>query len=192
MTRRLKPRESQALALVLLLLVIVLAAFAIHRANQLAHRHYDEPIESRLDQIARYRGVIASKEAYEQAILAVEKKDAGKYYLKTSTPSLAAADIQLIVQTLIEANALRLESMQIKPHHEEGGYRKVTLNFRVRGTLQALQQALHSIESAEPYLFVEDFSINSTVNPGGFKPTPGVEPEVFALFDVSGYARARK
>lgn len=189
--RPLTPGEYRLLAVLLLLGVIAALAVAVYIPVRSAHRHYDETIAARLDHLARFQRVAAQRADLEAQMAKVRARDASRFYLKVSTPALAAADIQQVVQTLIEANGLRLESMQISPHKDEGGHRRITVNLRVRGKLSGIQNMLYSLEASQPYLFVDALNVQSTVRQN-YAPMPGVEPDVMVMFDLSGYAQVKK
>ncbi len=189
--RPLRPAESRALALGLLIALIVAAVYAVIEIDRRLHAHYDAAIETQLDLLARYNRIAGMRVDYERAITDIKTRDADKFFLKASAPALAAADIQQIVQTLIEANGLRAESMQVAPHKDHDGYRQISLNMRLRGKLGGVQQMLHSLEATQPYLFVDNLAVQSTVR-GNFVPRHDVEPEVMLQMDVSGLARIRK
>jgi len=189
--RPLTALEKRLAAITLSLLVLAAVAAAVVFPYRLAARHYDEAIETRLDEIARYQRIAAAKQSVQKAIAEVNGRDARKFFLKSSASALAAADIQQIVQTLVEANALQLESMQIAAPKNEDGYRRIALNLRLRGKLAGLQNTLYSLEMTQPYLFIDNLSIQSTVRPN-FRPTPGVEPDVMSQFDLYGYAQVIK
>jgi general secretion pathway protein M len=189
--RPLKPMESRLLAVGLLVAIAAGAAYALADAKRRGHAHFDELIAQRLDQVARYNRVAATRADYEKNIAAVAAREADRFYLKASAPALAAADIQQVVQTVVEANGLRSESMQIAPHKDEDGRRQITVNLRLRGKLQGVQNMLYALETTQPYLFIDNLNIQSTVR-FNFVPTPGVEPEVMAQFDLSGYALLKK
>jgi hypothetical protein len=67
----------------------------------------------------------------------------------------------------------------------------VTLSLRVRGKLNAVQRAIYSLEMAQPYLFIDNVSLFSTVR-SNYVPIPLVEPDVIAQFDIYGYAYLKK
>ena len=53
-------------------------------------------------------------------------------------------------------------------------------------TPSALQKTLYAIETAIPYLFIENVTLRATV-PRGYKPPPNQEPEVSATMEVQAY-----
>lgn len=190
MIRPMNPRESRIAAILLLFVILALLAVAVYLPLRAKHRHYDDAIESLLDRQARYHRIASSRPDIEAAIEALGKLDTRKYYLTNRGPALAAAEIQQIVQTLVEANGLRMESMQVAPHKDEDGRRRIVVNFQLAGAIAPMQRVLHALETTEPYLFVENLMIRAMV-PRNYKPQPLVEPEITAQFDLSGYAMVR-
>ena len=66
-------------------------------------------------------------------------------------------------------------------------YRQITISLQLTAPLSALKAMLYKIESARPYLFINNFSVRSYA---GFapRPTPATEPELTIQFDLAGYA----
>ena len=63
------------------------------------------------------------------------------------------------------------------------------MNVQLTANIFALRKILNAIESSVPYLFVDNFTVRSTI-PSSYRPPPGQEPEMFVILDVSGYAPA--
>ena len=187
----LSPVQSRVLAIVLLLAVFVVLAVLVYVPWQRAHIHYDTAIEDRLDRTSRYLRIAAQRQNVEANIAHIQKKNAGRYYLKASAPALAAAEVQQMAQTIIEANELKVESTQIVAHKDEGPRRKVAVSFQLRGPLPAVQKTLYEMETALPYLYVDNLVVRSSAA-RGFKPVPGVEPDVQVQFELYAYARIAK
>ena len=185
------PLQSRVLAIVLLMAMLVLLAVLIYLPWQAAHRHYDTAIEDQQDRTARYLRIAAQRQNFEENITLIAKRDAGRYYLKSSAPALAAAEVQQMAQNIIEANQLKLESAQIGLHKDDGPRRKVAVNFQLRGSLPAVQKALYELETALPYLFVDKLLVRSSVA-RQFMPQPGVEPDVLVQLELSAIALIAK
>lgn len=187
----LTPMRSRALAILLLLVACALLGLALYLPVRGAHLHYDTAIEENLDRMARYLRIAAQKKQVETDIAAIKGKDARRHYLKAASPALAAAEVQQLAQAIIDANALKVESTQIAPHKDEQGRRKVTINYRLRGQLPALQKMLYELEMLIPYVFIDNLVFRSSVV-RAFRPVPGVEPEVLVQFDLYGFALVNK
>jgi general secretion pathway protein M len=185
--RPLSPYEKKLLAVLLLLAAVAAIVVAVAVPYTKMVKRYDDAIATSLDQLARYQRIVAARSDVQSALATVTAKDAKKFFLKTSAPAMAAADIQQIVQTLVEVNKLELESMQIAPPKNEDKYRKITLSLRLHGKLAGIQSTLYSLETTIPYLFVDNLNMQATVRQN-FIPQPGVEPDVRAQFDLIGYA----
>lgn len=187
MMRPLTPLQSKSLALALLVLVFILAALALAVPVMLAHRHYDATIEQLTDRMERYRRIIAMAPGLKAGLEQVKAHDGRKFYLKNATPALAAAEIQEIAKTVIDAQSGKLTSIQILPHKDEGGYRQIAVNLQFSGSIASIQKILYALETRQPYLFVGNLSIRSRMM-GNYRTAPGVEPEYFVQFDLIGYA----
>ncbi len=183
----LTPLQSKALAVSLLLLVIAAVCIAVAVPVFLLHRHYDEAKAEQLDRLQRYQRVANTRPQLQKLLDEVKNKETAQNFLKNTSPALAAAEIQEVAQTVIEAHGGKLTSMQISPHKDEAGYRQISLNVQLSGTMAALQKIIYDFEVTRPYLFINNLSLRSPL--GRFsRVTPGIEPEFNLQFDLMGYA----
>ena len=143
------------------MLVFVLAALALAVPVMLVHRHYDAAIEQLTDRLERYRRIIAMAPGLKAGLEKVKARDGRKFYLKNAAPALAAAEIQEIAKTIIEAQSGKLTSIQIIPHKDDGGYRQIAVNLQFSGSIASIQKILYALETRQPYLFVGNLSIQS-------------------------------
>lgn len=86
-----------------------------------------------------------------------------RHYLKSPSEALAAADLQGIIKRISISNRLQLQSTQILPAKKELDFTGITLNVRVRGKLANLVKVFHSLETGQPYLFIDNLSIRSRI-----------------------------
>ncbi|CAN5495092.1 hypothetical protein BH11PSE11_BH11PSE11_13030 [soil metagenome] len=187
MIRKLNKKQSRALAIGLLILLVIVVGLLIFIPARMAHRHYDKAIESSVDFLGRYQRIVATRADIQAALDRLKKLEGRKHFLKNTGAALAASEIQEIAKNLIETNSGRLISMQVVPQKEENGFRRVTVNIQFFSNMTVLRKILYTVETAQPYLFVDNASIRSQLN-AYYKPNPGIEPEVITQFDLSGYA----
>ena len=189
---RLTPRQSRALALSLLLLVVSAAVAAVALPTWLLHERYDSYLEDYTDRLQRYRRVEALRPAIEEATKAVEARAGRQYYLKAASTALSAAELQGSVTRIIETHKGRIASSQALPGKEDGKATepvKVAISVQMSSSIVSLLLILHSLETSQPYLFVDQLIVSA--NQGrGYKPVPGVQPEYVVQLTVSGFALA--
>jgi general secretion pathway protein M len=183
----LTPVQSRALAIALLLAVLAALAVMIYVPWKQAHLHYDTAIEDRLDRTSRYQRIAGQRQSVEANIALIKQRDPRSRYLKASAPALAAAEVQQMAQTIVEANELKVESTQITLHKDDGPRRRVAVNFQLRGQMPAVQKALHELETALPYLYVDNLVIRSSVA-RVFRHAAGTESDVLVQFDLYAFA----
>jgi len=193
---RLSPRQSRALAVLLLLLVIGAVVAAIAIPTWLLNEQYDSTLEDYTDRLKRYRRVVALRPAIEDAIKTVEARAGRQYYLKSASPALSAAELQGLVTKIIETNQGKIAASQALPAKEaakEAGKAaepvKVTISVQMSASIVPLLLILHTLETSQPYLFVDQLTVQA--NQGrGYRPVPGVEPEYVVSLTVFGFAPA--
>jgi hypothetical protein len=178
-------RRKAAVAFLALAVAILVAIVAI--PVLLAHRHYDSALEDMDGRLTRYERLASSRPALERKLDAVRAMNARKYFLRASAASLSAAEIQERVRQFIESNGGRLISVQVGPPRDDGRFRQVSVAVQLNASTPTLRRILLAMEAAEPYTFVDSLTVRTQVPPG-FKTMPGIEPEMFILLDISGYA----
>lgn len=185
--RPLSKNQSRALAIGLLILFLAMGALLLLIPVSMLHSHYDQAIDNQTDYLERYLRLAATRGEIQAILDQLKKKEGRKHFLKNTGAALAASEIQEIAKNLIEANSGKLNSMQVAPFKDDGGYRRITINVQLITSMPALRKILYSVETMQPYLLVDNVSINSQVN-ALYKGVPGIEPEMTVQFDLSGYA----
>lgn len=184
---QLTPRQSRLAALSLLVLVLAAAVLAVATPLWLLNRRYDSAIEDAVKRIERYSKIAGMRDALQKKAAEVKALGTSRHYLKSASPALAAAELQELVKSVLETNGGKLNSIQILPHKDEGLYRQVAISLQLTAPLSALKVMLYTLESARPYLFIDNFSVRSPIGFGS-RPAPAAEPELVIQFDLTGYA----
>jgi general secretion pathway protein M len=194
MNLALSPFQSRFAAFALMLFTLATLTAAIAFPTLWLHKRYDTYLEDYSDQLLRYRRVDSLRPRIQEALNDVEKLDARKLYLKSSSPSLAAAELQDLATRIIDAHKGRIVSSQIQSAKDAAKEDskakvplKVTISVQMNTSMVPLQLILHAVESNEPYLFIDQLTIRA--NQGrGFRAVPGVQPEFGVQMSISGYA----
>jgi len=187
MMRHLNSRQKRILAVGLAVVACLLVLAALIGPVWWLHNRYDRALDDFGSQLSRHLRIVAAKDATEARLTALKSGQQGRNFLKSANPTNAATEIQDVVRSAIESNGARFVAVQIPPHKDDGRYRQVTINVQMSANGPALRKVLHAIESGQPRLMVENFSVRQTVG-AGYKPVPGVEPDMFVQLDVVGFA----
>ncbi|MCW5590728.1 MAG: type II secretion system protein M [Burkholderiales bacterium] len=178
-------RRKAALGILAAAAALALAIVAL--PVWLAHRHYDDVLEDIDRRLVRYERLAAARPALEKKLEAVRAVGSRKYFLKAGAASLSAAEIQDKVRQLVEGNGGRIISVQPVAPRDEGRFRQVTVTIQANANIMALRRILLQLETSEPYVFVDALVVRAQVPPG-FKPAPGMEPDMFVQLDITGFA----
>ena len=185
---RLSPPRQRVLALVLLGMAVVLLLAGVLGPIVLLHRHYDGAIADTTDRLERYRRVAAQAPELRRALEVIKEKDGRRFYLKNTAPNLASAELSDLVRGAIENNGGRITTTQNPGSREEGAFRQLTVNVQFFATTPNLAKILAALDTAVPYLVVDNLSVRPLNAFRGFKPAPGQEPENNVQLDVSALA----
>lgn len=183
----LNPTQKKAAALAILVFVVALVLGAIALPVFMLNQHYDVALEDATSRLERYSRIVGTRDSLQKQALEVKALESQQHFLKSASPALAAAELQEKAQSVFEANGAKVNSIQVLPHKDDGQYRQVTVQVQLMAPLTAVKEMLFGMESAHPYLFLDNFSIrapNTQVN----RVEPANEPELVVQFDLTGYA----
>ena len=178
------PVQSKLAAIVLLLCAVAVVVSAIAVPWWLLKRHYDVALEDAITRLQRYSKIAGMHGGLQKKAEDLKSLNTTSHFLKSSSPALAATELQELVKTILEARGGKINSIQILPHKDEGEYRMVPVALQMAAPQSALRGMLHALESLQPYLFIDNLSIRS---PAG-NQVRAVEPDVIIQFDLTGYA----
>lgn len=185
--KQLNPTQSKAAALAILVLLCIVACAALALPVWLLNRHYDDALEDATSRLERYSKIVGMRDSLQKQALEVRALEAKRHFLKSASPALAAAELQEQAQAIFAANGAKVNSIQVLQHKDEGLYRQVSVQVQLLAPLTAVKGMLYGLESAHPYLFLDNFSIrapNMQVN----RPESANEPDLIVQFDLTGYA----
>ncbi len=157
-------------------------------------------IERTRDQLVRYQRLVATLPGLRAELEQVsQNQDFKAFYFDGATPALAGATLQQKVQDIVKAAGGRLVSTQILPATPNEQPPTVRVRIQLQGSTDQLLEVLYQLEEARPFLFVDQASIRSMVQPERVAPVqagrqirrPQPRPEAEDLtvrLDIFGYA----
>jgi general secretion pathway protein M len=152
------------------------------------HRHYDAAIDRMTRQWQSQTAFNAKRQQMVNALEALKTREPRKLYLKGATAALASAELQDVVKQAVESQGGRVLSVEGLANKEDAGYRQAAAKVTINVNNSNLRRVIHVLESQQPYVFMDNFSVRSNT-PAGFRPPPGAqEPDLFVQFDVTAIA----
>ncbi len=177
---------SQRLALAVLLLLVISLIALIAAPTWWLHRRYDHDEEAFRSKLIRFQEMAVQHGEYAKALEALKARNGRRFYLKATAINLAGAEVQDLVRTAVESNGARLGSIQIGQPRDDGGHRAVPVSVQLVANVQSLQRLLFALETQVPFLFIDSMTLRTAVF-RGFRPVPGVEPDINVQLDVSAF-----
>ncbi len=197
---RLDPKRASCLvAWGALLLIPTLLTLAVALPWWQRVHDLDEEIALQRDQLTRLQRLIGTLPGLKAELEHVQANDDVKaFYFDADTPALAGAQLQSEVQEIVRAAGARPISTQVLPVDAADHPPRVRVRVQLQGSTEQLLDMLLRIESARPFLFVDQMSIRSMssrrantvrnarqrVRRAAAGPAPG---DLTVRLDLSGY-----
>jgi hypothetical protein len=144
---------------------VLLLLAAIYRFYPLIGPMFSGSDEIRMKQeiLGRYQNVVARGDRvdadYARVSRMLSRVDAG--LLSGATESLAAVEIQNIINTIATANNIKIETMQVMRTRDvdEVGYAMIPVRFVFGSDIPQLKDMLYGIESHDKLLIVSEINV---------------------------------
>ncbi len=183
----LTPKQSKAAAIALLVVLVVLVIGAVALPVWWLNQRYGGAVDEAATRLAKYSRIVGMRDGLVTRAMEVKALEANHHFLKSASPALAAAELQEQAKVILDENGGKLNSIQILPHKDDGQYRQVSVALQLTAPLSAVKAMLYALESAHPYLFIDNFSMRS-MNMSATRNDGANEPELLVVFDLTGYA----
>ncbi len=179
-------------AVALLALALLLVYGAVDRGLIARYRSYQKTGQELQERLQRLRGIVANRELLETELQGLKEDNAmAVYYLETSSPTLAATELQQRIKSIVEGNGGQLTSTQILPVTQDSGFTRVAIRAQMQGGTEVLQKVLHGLETARPLLFVDNLTIRSQLIRKRVRGSREVSTtlRMTTVFELAGYMR---
>jgi len=194
--RQLDQKQQKYLAVLILFLIVLAVVLSITIPVWKVNDHYSEIIGDMTHRLTILKRTTVEGQSLEPQYEKLRRYHlSDKRYLKSTSESLAAAEIQQLIKGIIVPTDGEILSTQIINKKSDEPIQQITLKVRLRGNLSSLVTILYKIETGNPYLFIENLNIRSRITSRRRVRNREIEktPTVLDVqFDVSGYIRGDK
>jgi general secretion pathway protein M len=151
---------QRCLAVALLALLLALVWRTAVRPLWQQWTHNEQLIEQQRSTIDRLSAMAASRDRYAQALNEMRARSGvDDALMKSGTVTLAAAQLQRKVKSLVESVGGSVVSAQAKDGADEGPFARVQLDVRLSVSNIALQKVMHALETQRPIVIIEELLI---------------------------------
>lgn len=148
-----------------LALLACLAMIYLFNALNLSTHIFDEELDLKQQNLAKYRQKVLEKKAVETELLSLQNifNRAEAALLTGKTPSLAAAEIQEIVTNLTKAPGVQIMTVRILQPDQSGKdmYLAIPVELTITSTIRELTQLLYKLDSSTKLLRIAKLNIKS-------------------------------
>ena len=146
------------------LLAAVIAAVAVFAVMPTLQAYDDTEIAlaRAKEQVIGFERVARGRSAYAARLEELTAREsASQVYLQGETDALAAARLQDQVSGVIERHGGTVRSIQSLPGQDDEDFRRVSVRVQFTGTTESLFQAVYSLETARPFVFIDNLDIRN-------------------------------
>ena len=112
--------------------------------------------------LQKYEKIISQQKETEKKLTQVKSQQGqlNKKLLKGSTPSLAAAEMQKMLEQISKKYDLELKSVKVKDAEKEGDFLAIPLEIRLTTDLNRTRKFLADLENNQKYLIIPQLKIS--------------------------------
>ena len=176
-------------------LLVCLAMIYLFDALNLSTHIFDEELNLKQQNLAKYRQKVLEKKVVETELLRLQNifNRAEAALLTGKTPSLAAAEIQEIVTNLTKAPGVQIMTVRILQPDRSGKdmYLAIPVEVTITSTMRELTQLLYKLDSSTKLLRIAKLNIRSR----GSRSSRGVAQDSVKLITtltVEGFVKTEK
>jgi general secretion pathway protein M len=146
------------------LLILLLLAAALTSVTILPlwwiNRHYSTSIDALQGRLEALQRVAAAGPALRAEYEQLQRlRSTDRHRLQGGSESLAAAELQRLLKRIAMTQKMEVYSIQNLPARKEHDFTRIALKVRMRGTLENIVGFFYTIETGEPFLFMDNISI---------------------------------
>jgi len=127
-----------------------------------SEREIREGTEQKEVTLEQYERIIAGRAEVEKQLAQVKKKQTqlNAKLLTGSTPSLAAADMQKMLEKIAATHDLEMKSVKVQDGEKQGDLLTIPLEIRLQTDLERTRKFLADIEKSQKHLIVPSLKIS--------------------------------
>ena len=140
------------------LIVIYLLA-----VNPLYKKHLDT--QSKIEQkgmlFNRYKAILAREDQLKERVMYIKKEFdvMDNVLLSGAKPSLAASELQSILENIIKKTGVTITNIKNKRPLEKEAFYQIPIEITVESTLRELKDIVFQIENSDKFLLVKELSV---------------------------------
>ncbi len=136
-------------------------AYLIVLPIQTALQDRSAQIEEKRAQYLRYKSFIQRAGRIQpEALVQFLSKHRAHVFL-ASGPSIASSKLQSSLKLIASAKSIQITSLRTLPSTRKVDDRSIGVRVNMRGNLGQLQQIIHAIENAKPFMFVDAMALSA-------------------------------
>ena len=186
-------RQNTVLAAGILIAALLLIYAGIIMPALAKRTEYRQQIEELQFQYDRFDKLVNQRDSIRKQLeLLRQQQTDTSGFLENKPESLAAADLQNRIKTIIESKGGSLISTQVVQHDNDATFPDVRIRIQMRADTEALQEVIYALESGQPTLLLDNVYLQKR-NVGAVRRSAVRTPQehdaelIEVRFEITGY-----
>lgn len=187
--------NNRLAAILILVIVLIMAYLLCFHWFILRHLAYSEDISALSDQLGRFQRVAAQRGQYQSLLQALEERKSDQsLFLPGDDFNEAAAgmseQLNQMIRTQTEDTCQIVSRQPVRPRVAER-FQKVTVNARMRCSVEDLNKIIYSLENGVPMILAEELTVIKPRSRRRSSRSQSAPQETLLdiRFNMSGYLR---
>jgi hypothetical protein len=146
----------------------------------------DAQLSQRRVALARFQAIAAQRSAVERLVAQSAADGRRAEFLEGIDDSVAAANLQTMLKDMVDPTGAHLRSISALSAKPMEGTKLIGAQLEMTGTINAVYQTVHTIETAKPFLFIVGAQLKPTQQAAVSYALSRTEPTIDAQLDVVG------
>lgn len=146
-------------------------------------------IDSKRQLLAKYLAIAQTNDSIDRALEQAKSHSSGGEVFTGSSAEIAAAELQSKLQSFAAANRIAFRSARPLTVRKDGDNTLIGVRVHFAGELRKMQQVVHTIENALPYMFIEAAQVTGGRNPAQNEAKPQIllnaQLDIYGVFQAS-------
>jgi len=160
----LEGRSRTRTILILVMLVLLLATLVRFLTDLYAgyEKSLQNEVDIRMTQFNNMSRLIVDGERYQKehaALSHFENEYIDSRLIRATTPSLAEAQFQNLINDMAKESNLNVQSLRVLPRTSQGNITSLKIGINCRGEIEAIKNFLHKAANHDKFVFIDQMEI---------------------------------
>lgn len=176
-------KEKNILYAAASLIGLILLYLLVFKPIYVRHLDIKYQVENKKSLLNRYKAILMREDKLKERVTYIRKEfeQLDTLLLTGTKPSLAASELQALVEKLAKKANVKIKNFRNQKPNEKNDFYQIPIEMNIESSLRELKDIIFNIENSSKFLLVSDLSIRLT--------TPGNPEKLESKLTIEGFLK---